>query len=194
MGAATDWPVPLRGVTETVVTTLGPNERWNAAALGVHAPAAEDDFATARTWGSTRTRRNFTRLGEGYVQFVLDPVDFAEAALTVREVDEPILESAGAWVRVEATDVDEGTKEGTSWVEWTLEPIETAVERRVVPTTNRGENAAIEATVVASRLDVPAYDRDELEARLEHLEEVAETCGGPRDRAAFDVVREAVDW
>lgn len=194
MGGATDWPVPLRGVTETVVTTLGPDERWNVAALGVHAPATADEPPTARTWGSSRTRRNFERRGEGYVQFVLDPVDFAEAALTVREVDEPVLDSASAWVRVEATAVDEGTEAGTSWVEWTLDPVETAVERRVVPTTNRGYNAVIEATVAASRLDVPAYDRDELEARLAHLEEVVETCGGVRERAALDVVREAADW
>lgn len=194
MGAPTDWPVRLRGVTETVVTTLEPDERWNVAALGVHAPTAEDGLPTARTWGSTRTRRNFGREGEGYVQFVLDPVDFAEAALTVREADEPILDSASAWARVEATAVDEGTEAGTSWVEWTLEPVETAVERRVVPTTNRGYNAVIEATVAASRLDVPASDRDELEARLVHLEAVVESCGGPRERAAFDVVREAADW
>ena len=29
---ATAWPVGLRGVTESIVTTYGPNDRWNAAA------------------------------------------------------------------------------------------------------------------------------------------------------------------
>ena len=191
---AGDWPVDLRGVTETIVTTLGPNECWNAAALGVHAPDAADSLPTARTWGSTRTRRNFAHRGEGYVQFCRDPVAFAEAALTISEVDQPILESANAWVRVEPTQVEQGTDDGTSWVAWELHAVETGVERRVVPRTNRGYAAVIEATVAASRLDVPAYDRAELADRLSYLEGVAETCGGPREAAAFEVIRDVVDW
>ncbi|MFC6737614.1 DUF447 domain-containing protein, partial [Halolamina salina] len=31
------WPVPLRGVTESVIATMGPNGLWNLAALGLHA-------------------------------------------------------------------------------------------------------------------------------------------------------------
>lgn len=194
MGEPSDWPVELRGVTETIVTTLGPNDRWNMAALGIHAPKSDDVRPTARTWGSTRTRRNFDQRGAGYVQFCRDPVDFAEAALTIAEVEEPILESANAWVRVEPTQVDRGKSEGTTWVEWALEPLETGVERRVVPTTNRGYSAVVEATVAASRLNVPAYDREELANRLSYLESVVDRCGGPEERAAFDVIRDVVDW
>lgn len=184
----------LRGVTETIVTTLGPNDRWNAAALGVHASDSDDARPSARTWGATRTRRNFAQRGESYVQFCWDPVDFAEAALTIVEVENPLLESANAWVRVEPTQVDRGKSEGTTWVEWELVPLETGVERRVVPRTNRGYNAVIEATVAASRLDVPAYDREALADRLSHLESVVDRCGDPDERAAFDVIRDVVDW
>ncbi|PSP91673.1 DUF447 domain-containing protein, partial [Halobacteriales archaeon QS_1_68_44] len=60
-----EWPVNLAGVTESVVTTLGPNDRWNLAALGLFA----GDPVTARTWGRTRTWRNFRERGGGYVQF-----------------------------------------------------------------------------------------------------------------------------
>ena len=194
MPATADWPVDLRGITETIVTTRGPQDRWNVAALGVHAPPSTDEPPTARTWGGTRTRRNFERRGQGYVQFSTDPVDFAKAALTIDERDEPVLDSAAAWARTEVTQIDEGTDEGTTWVEWELEPVETAVEGRVVPTTNRGYAAVVEATVAASRLDVPAYDRAELTARLSHLEDVVDTCGSPTEQRAFDVVRNAVDW
>lgn len=194
MASTNDWPVDLRGITETIVTTRGPNERWNVAALGVHAPESADRPATARTWGGTRTRRNFERRGQGYVQFSTDPVDFAKAALTIDERDEPILDSAAAWARTEVTQVDRGTDEGTTWLEWELEPVETAVEERIVPTTNRGYAAVVEATVAASRLDVPAYDRAELTDRLSHLEDVVATCGSQREQRAFDVVRDAVDW
>ncbi|SEH47795.1 hypothetical protein SAMN05192561_102327 [Halopenitus malekzadehii] len=49
------WPVDLRGVTETIVATRGPNGRWNMAALGVHAPDPDEwdggteDGATAES-------------------------------------------------------------------------------------------------------------------------------------------------
>jgi hypothetical protein len=188
-----DWPVSLRGVTESVVTTPTGDEQWNLAALGVHAPGADDAEPRARTWGDTRTRRNFADHGVGYVQFTRDPVDFAEAALTVRALDRPRLDSADAWVRVEPIRIDRGTDAGTEWVDWRLEARESGVERRRVPTTNRGFAAVVEATVAASRLDVPAYDRETLSARLTHLTAVIETCGGPAEQRALAVIRKAVD-
>lgn len=174
------WPLDLSGVTESIVTTLGPNDRWNAAALGLFA----GEEITARTWGRTRTRRNFHERGEGYVQFTRDPVDFVEAACSVREEDSPILDSADAWVHVAVEST--GTGESGHWEEWALSPLESGVERRVVPTTNRGYYAVIEATVAASRLDVSGYDTDELRARIDRAESVVERCGGERERAAWE--------
>jgi len=179
---AADWPVDLAGVTETVATTLGPNGRWNAAALGVHA----GDPATATTWGRTRTWRNFTERGEGYVHLLDDPELFVAAALGVEERDDPTLPEAAAWVRVDVERVDAGEDGGTEWVEWALHPVESVVRGRTVPRINRGFGAVVEATVAASRLDVGAYDRGTLVDRLEHLGSVVERCGGPAERRAFD--------
>ena len=198
----TDWPDRLRGVTESVVTTLGPNNLYNAAALGVHAPnTAEESVdetdgpvpAQARTWGRTRTRRNFEARGEGYVQFVRDPVVFVDAALGIRETEEPVLDGADAWVRVTVERIDEGAEGGTEWVDWRLLPAESATRRAVVPVTNRGYAAVVEATVAASRLDVDAYDTGELRDRIAYFERVTERCGGPGERAAFDRLYDLVD-
>jgi len=198
----TDWPVELRGVTESVVTTLGPNERYNVAALGIHAPSADescdgergaDSDATARTWGRTRTRRNFEARGEGYVQFVRDPVVFVDAALTIREVEEPVLDGADAWVRVRAERIDAGQTGDTGWVDWRLVPVESEVRRRVVPAFNRGYAAVVEATVAASRLTVGSYDTEELRARIAYFERVAARCGGSEERAAFERLYDVVD-
>lgn len=190
------WPaaVDLRGVTESVVATPGPNDRWNLAALGLHAPDTPDGSVTARTWGRTRTWRNFRERGGGVVQFTRDPRDFVDAALSIREADDPVLESADAWVRVEVVALEEGEERGTGWVDWRLDPTEREVRRRVVPTTNRGYGAVVEATVAASRLDVQGYDREELVGRLEWLGRVVETAGGEREREAFDRLREHADW
>jgi len=184
------WPVALRGVTESVVTTRGPNDRWNVAALGLHA----GDPVTARTYGRTRTFRNFTERGSGYIQFTRDPVDFVEAALAVREVDDPVLPSADAWARVTVERRETTTENGTRVVTWALEPGESSVEREAVPTTNRGYGAVVEATVAASRLDVAGYDTAALRERLTYFESVVETCGGERERRAFDRLDDLVDW
>jgi hypothetical protein len=185
------WPVERDGVVETVVTTLGPNDRWNVAALGVEG-LDDDGPARARTWGRTRTWRNFSERGGGYVQFTRDPVDFVEAALAVREEEDPILDSADAWVEVEATETASGEDGGTEWRDWELRAVDSSAERQVVPVTSRGHAAVVEATVAASRLDVDAYDSDDLRDRLEYFEEVVERCGGERERAAVERARSLV--
>jgi hypothetical protein len=190
-----EWPVDLRGVTESVVTTPGPDGRYNVAALGVYAPdeRANKADATARTWGRTRTRRNFTERGAGYIQFLRDPVVFVDAALGVREEEHPVLDCAHAWVEIRPERIDTGTEGGTEWVDWRLVPREQAVRERVVPAFNRGYAAVIEATVAVSRLDVPDYDTDRLRERIDTCERVARRCGGPEEHAAFERIRDIVD-
>jgi hypothetical protein len=187
---STGWPVDLRGVTESVVTTLGPNDRWNAAALGLHA----GDPVTARTWGNTRTRRNFHRRGGGVVQFTSDPRDFVDAALSIREEESPVLDSADAWVEVEVERVDAGEDGDTRWEEWVLTPVDSEVRRERVPTINRGFYAVVDATVAASRLDVPAFDTDRLLDRLAYFEETVQKCGGRAEREAFERLSSYTDW
>lgn len=196
----TAWPVDLDGITESVVTTLGPNDRWNVAALGLHAPESDsspsadpgEGTVTARTWGRTRTWRNFSERGEGYVQFTRDPELFVAAALTVHETDDPVLDDAHAWVRVRTEQRDTGTDGGTQWVEWGLHPVEATVERRAVPTFNRGYAAVIEATVHASRLDVEEFDTESLLDRIDRCKAVVKRCGGEAEKRAFDDLERAV--
>lgn len=199
---AAGWPVALAGVTETVVATRGPNGRWNHAALGIEPAGGEQrygedrggeqrgDAATARTWGRTRTRRNFEERGEAYVQFTRDPIDFVAAALDLHETDEPILERCAAWARVDATAVDRTEENGTEVVTWRLEPIEAAVRERSVATLERGRAAVVEASVAASRLGVDAYDDARLRERIASLGDVVERCGNERDVAAFERIDE----
>nr|WP_058366134.1 DUF447 domain-containing protein [Haloparvum sedimenti] len=199
----------MRGVTESVVATRGPNDLWNHAALGLHAPeggedgkggesggerAAARDRVTARTYGRTRTWRNFTERGRGVVQFTSDPREFVDAALTVRETEAPVLPNADAWVEVRAEQVDAREENGTTIREWALEPIESAVLDERVPTINRGFGAVIDATVAASRLDVSGFEEADLLDRLAYFAETVERCGGPREREAFARIDDATGW
>jgi hypothetical protein len=192
------WPVELRGVTESIVATLGPNELWNMAALGLHTtdePADPDEPVRATTWGNTRTRRNFHRQGGGVVQFTADPREFVDAAVTIREEPEPVLPNADAWVEVAAESVDSGIDGGTEWERWELHPTtEGTVDGSRPLTINRGLYAVIDATVAASRLDVPSFDTDVLVDRLQYFEETVEKCGGPREREAFATLSRETGW
>lgn len=191
-----DWPVSLRGVTESVVATLGPNDRWNVAALGLHA----GDPVTARTYGNTRTRRNFERrrddesAPDGVIQFVADSREFVDAALSVREESDPVLPSAAAWVAVRVDQVSREDDGGVTVREWELTPVESAVRRESVCTVNRGFGAVVEATVAASRFDAPGFETDRLLERLVFLADVVERCGGAREREAFARIDAYVDW
>lgn len=184
-----DWPTPLEGVTETVVTTLTPSGGWNAAALGLHGGSP----VTARTWGQTRTRVAFERDGTGVIQFTTDSLTFVRAALTIHEVEEPVLAAADAWVWVEATRTASGSSAGTEWVEWRLDPLASRVRRRRVAGIRRARGAVVEASVAASRLDVEGFDRSELLATIERCGEVVERTGDARDRQAMSIVMETAN-
>jgi hypothetical protein len=191
-----EWPVELVGVVESVTSTRDPDGDWSVAALGLHAGDDHDpvDPVRARTWGQTRTRKNFERQGGCYVQFVRDPFVFVEAALDEVETDDPVLDAAMAWAEVDVTRIDTGESGGTQWVDWRLRPDRSAVERRRVPTTTRSLGAVLELTVAGSRLGVPEYDDDELRDRMAFFAEVAHTCGGPREREAVALVASLTDW
>ncbi|MFB6267321.1 MAG: DUF447 domain-containing protein [Halodesulfurarchaeum sp.] len=186
----TAWPVPVQGIIETVVTTPQQDGDWAVAALGLH----EGTPVTARTWGNTRTRRNFEREGSGVVHLIRDPVLFVGAALGEMESTDAVLPDADAWVRVRATELERGVRDGTTWISWELLPQDATVERESVPVTNRGYNAVIEATVAASRLDVPAYDESVLRERLAYFDEVARRCGGPAVTRAMDRLVTLSEW
>jgi len=189
------WPVELRGVTESVVATLGPNDLWNMAALGLHAPDEPDEPVEATTWGNTRTKRNFHRQGGGVVQFTADPREFVDSAMTIYEQSEPVLPNGEAWVEVEVESVDRGEEGGTEWERWELRPVTKGIIERSRPLTiNRGFYAVVDATVAASRLDVPAFETDVLIDRLEYFEATVDKCGGPREREAFERLSEYSGW
>lgn len=184
------WPTQYPGILETVTTTEEPSGRWNVAALGV---AGTDGHRVARTWGRTRTRRNLERTGEAVVNLVLDPVVFAKAALTETSRSDPTLPEADAWIEVDADRIGTGREDGTSWADWRLSPRTSTIRNRRVPTPTRGFGAVVELTIAVSRLDVASYDREELEDRISYFAAVARRCGGPRERAAVDLVIEKTE-
>jgi hypothetical protein len=77
---------------------------------------------------------------------------------------------------------------------WALSPTSATVRERTVPTINRGFYAVVDATVAASRLDVPAFDTGTLLDRLAYFADTVDRCGGPAEREAFERIDDLTGW
>ena len=185
------WPAALTGITETVVTTRGPNGRWNAAALGLH---GDGPVVTAQTYGRTRTWRNLCADGRGVVNLTTDPMEFVRAALGVYEPEGAVLSGAAAVIEVTAAATREWTEGATKMTRWELQPVWTNIRQWRLPTYRRGRIAVIDATVAASRLDVPDADEAALRAELHRCADIVARTGNDRDQEAFAMIDELTHW
>ncbi len=181
------WPVKIEGIIEVVVTTFDASTCWNVALLGLHG----GEIVTARTWGKTRTRENFSKGKNAYVHFVRDAVLFAEAALCIKEQKDPHIEGSYAWAKIEAKTIGLGEENDTEWEDWRIDVRESQVVKKEVPILNRGHNSIIEATVIASRLRISQNRERDLQ-NIEKLLKITEKCGNARDREAKILVERLV--
>lgn len=186
-----EWPIPLAGITETIVTTPNPDDTWHQATFGLH--SSETQTGSGRCWGQTTTARNLARTGDCIFQFSTDPLVFVEAALSDCNTSKPIFESTNAWTRAVANQVETGTKAGTKWSDWQFRPQAGGVRNRTVGVVRRGTAAVIEALVAASRLHVPSYDRSELLAQIDRSRSLVDRCGTDRDQTAFRRLEEFIE-
>ncbi len=181
------WPFKIEGIVEVIVTTGDVSTCWNVALLGLHG----GEVITARTWGKTRTRENFSKGKDAYVHFVRDAVLFAEAALCIKEQKDPHIEESYAWAKIEAISIGVGKEGGTEWEDWNINVRESQIVEKEVPILNRGHNAIIEATVIASRLRVSQNREKDLQ-NIENLLKIVEKCGNVRDCEAKSLVERLV--
>ena len=181
------WPSEIEGIVEVIVTTCDASKYWNVALLGLHG----GEIVTARTWGRTRTRENFSKGRDAYVHFVRDSVLFAEAALCIKEQKGPHIEGSYAWAEVEAISTGMGKEKGVEWEDWNINIRESQIVKKEVPILNRWHNAIIEATVIASRLRISQNREKDLQ-NIESLLKIAEKCGNVRDCEAKVLVERLV--
>jgi len=174
-------------ITETVATTRDEDGEPNAAPMGVR---REGDGVYARLWEGSTTLGNVRATNEVVVNFTRDPVVYVEAAMGDGGgfVVDGRLRDADGWVRCDAERAEEeGLDDEVT--RWRLTERDRRVESRVVPTHSRGFASVIEATVHATRLEF----KPELRDLYEHHAEVAESCGGEREREAAERLRGYVD-
>ena len=179
---------------ETVVTTIGSDGVVNCAAMGVRWGVHELVFWP---FDATRTLKNLRFRGEAVIHLTDDVLLFVESALghprpPMRDasvVAGSVIEEASVWREVVVTEI-EPTDDDL--------PRSRVRARVVAAGTGSGEpsglcrarHAAVEASIVASRLKWLGGER--VWSELARLQELIDKTAGPRERAAMDYVRRYV--
>jgi uncharacterized protein len=181
---------------ETVVTTTGRDGMVNCAAMGVRWGEEELVFWP---FDNTRTLRNLRFRGEAVVHLTDDVLLFVEAALghprpatrAARAIDGSVIAEASAWREVVVTEIGP-SEDGKprSRVRARVVATGTGTSTSTPPGLCRARHAAVEASIVASRLRWLGGERVVVE--LDRLQELVDKTAGARERAAMDYVRRYV--
>jgi hypothetical protein len=195
--ASDDAGAPL---IETVVTTTGGDGEVNCAAMGVRWGEHELVFWP---FDSTRTLRNLRLRGEAVVHVTDDVLLFVEAALgqprppmrAAHVIAGSVIEEAIAWREVVVTEItpsEDALPRSRVRAQVVATGIGTGTDTSaaVPPGLCRARHAAVEASIVASRMRWLGGER--VDAELSRLQELVDKTAGPRERAAMAYVRRYV--
>jgi uncharacterized protein len=183
--------VPL---IETVVTTTGSDGAVNCAAMGVRWGQQEVVFWPFNT---TRTLANLRFRGEAVVHLTDDVLLFVESALghprppmrAASVISGSVIHEANSWREVVVTEITATDDElPRSRVRARVVAAGTGAQQPLGLC--RARHAAVEASILASRLKWLGADR--VRTELARLEELVDKTAGPRERAAMDYVRRYV--
>ncbi|MCK4733440.1 MAG: DUF447 family protein, partial [Methanophagales archaeon] len=71
-----------------------------------------------------------------------------------------------------------------------LTPLTIKINRKELKAINRGRNAVIEATILATRYLIlnDEREKEELKKQMEHYAKIVEKCGGHREKEAMGIL------
>jgi uncharacterized protein len=180
------WPL-----IETVMTTRGRGGGVNCAAMGVRWGADEVVFWP---FDGTRTLRNLRFRGEAVAHLTDDVLLFVQAALgdphpttrPAQSITGAVIESCSAWRELIVTEITAaGERLPRSQV--TARVVASGSGTQPPMGICRARHAAVEASIVASRLRWLGAER--VGAELDRLQVLVDKTAGPREREAMAFVR-----
>ena len=183
------WPL-----IETVMTTRGRGGGVNCAAMGVRWGADEVVFWP---FDGTRTLRNLRFRGEAVAHLTDDVLLFVQAALgdphpttrPAQSITGAVIESCSAWRELIVTEITAaGERLPRSQV--TARVVASGSGTQPPMGICRARHAAVEASIVASRLRRLGAER--VGAELDRLQVLVDKTAGPREREAMAFVRSYV--
>ncbi|MEX0700953.1 MAG: DUF447 domain-containing protein [Planctomycetales bacterium] len=182
-------------VLEGIVTTLDGAGRLNVAPMGPLVDESMDSLAL-RPFRTSQTYRNLKARPEGVFHVTDDVLLFAQAA--IGRLDQPpetfpaervagrVIASACRWYEFEIDDVDDLAER-------------TTLHARVVHRGrlrdffgfHRARHAVLEAAILATRRHI--LPLEEIRAEFDRLRLPVEKTAGPREQAAFELLRQYVE-
>ena len=180
------WPL-----IETVMTTRGRDGDVNCAAMGVRWGADEVVFWP---FDGTRTLRNLRFRGEAVAHLTDDALLFVQSALghphpptrTAEATGGAVIEQCSAWRELVVTEIA-ATGDELPRSRVTARVVASGVGAQPPMGLCRARHAAVEASIVASRLRWLGAEQVGLE--LDRLQELVDKTAGPREREAMAFVR-----
>jgi uncharacterized protein len=183
------WPL-----IETVMTTRGRDGGVNCAAMGVRWGADEVVFWP---FEGTRTLRNLAFRGEAVAHLTDDVLLFVQAALgqphpptrPAEAVAGAVIEQCSAWRELVVSEIA-ATGDELPRSRVTARVVASGSGTQPPMGLCRARHAAVEASIVASRLRWLGAERVGVE--LDRLQELVDKTAGPREREAMAFVRSYV--
>jgi hypothetical protein len=177
-------------IVETIFSTLDTSGRPNFAPMGV---VWGEEAMTLRPFRNTTTYRNLLDTGCGVANVTDNVRSFARTALSdaqlphfpARHMRGVVLKEACAWRELEVVNVD-GDQERAD------------IQCRVVGQGrlrdflgfNRGKNAVIEATILATRLHL--HSPADVRSALRRYDDIVHKTGGEQEREAMQYVQDYI--
>jgi hypothetical protein len=185
------------GISEVIVTTKSAAGMPNAAPIGIITTVDDDGARThqVKLYRGSQTLANVLETGTLAANVTTDAVLFVETAfddLSAEYFTEffgiPVLRKTTAWIIF----TSELVEEKEVYLRFQLCPQAVKINRKEVKAINRGLNAVIEATVLATRLRISTEKREREEPRkeLERYAAIVAKCGGWREREAMGMLKE----
>jgi hypothetical protein len=185
------------GISEVIVTTKSAEGKPNAAPIGI-ITTVDDDGARAhhvKLYRGSQTLANVLETDTLAANVTTDAVLFVQTAFENLSAEcftdfagFPVLREATAWIIF----TSELVEEREEYLRFQLCSPAVKINRTEVKAINRGLNAVIEATILATRVSITKEERkrEELRKELERYAAIVVKCGGWREREAMGMLKE----
>jgi hypothetical protein len=180
------------GISEVIVTTRSASGTFNAAPIGIIATTNEH---FVKLYKGSRTLSNVLEANKLAANVTTDAVLFVNAAFDKLDKSHfsslsgfPVLKEANSWILFQAVLAEKSTEYSI----FQLTPFAIQINRKAVKAINRGLNAVIEATIIATRYPIVRYEREkeEILKLMKQYAAIVEKCGGPREKEAMSILAE----
>jgi hypothetical protein len=186
------------GISEVIVTTRSASGKPNAAPIGIITLLNDETGEQqhfVKLYRGSQTLTNVLETNVLAANVTDDAVIFVKAAfehLSEAHFSDfagvPVLTKVNAWIVFTTVLIEERS----DYLHFQLLPRAVEINRKEVKAINRGLNAVIEATILATRYTITKDEgeKEELKRLIERYADVVTKCGGRREKEAMRILKE----